>query len=58
MSRARAGGPLSTPGAATPAIETLVEAKQRDIEQAKRDWKGGRFQPVPGETESIPLPEE
>ncbi|MGA8991653.1 MAG: hypothetical protein WB500_14920, partial [Rhodoplanes sp.] len=26
-------------------------------EQAKDDWKMGRFTPVPGETESIPLPE-
>jgi Pirin C-terminal cupin domain len=28
------------------------------IEQAKRDWKEGRFPKVPGETELIPLPEE
>jgi hypothetical protein len=27
------------------------------IEQAKEDWKSGRFAPVPGETEFIPLPE-
>jgi hypothetical protein len=28
------------------------------LEQAKRDWKEGRFPKVPGETEFIPLPEE
>ena len=27
------------------------------IEQAKADWKAGRFAQVPGETEFIPLPE-
>ncbi|HBT42642.1 MAG TPA: hypothetical protein DEB21_11645, partial [Rhodospirillaceae bacterium] len=27
------------------------------IEQAKDDWKNGRFAKVPGETEFIPLPE-
>jgi len=27
------------------------------IEQAKQDWRDGRFAPVPGETEFIPLPE-
>lgn len=31
-------------------------SKER-IEQAKADWKRGRFAPVPGETEFIPLPE-
>lgn len=31
-------------------------SKER-IEQAKADWKQGRFAPVPGETEFIPLPE-
>ncbi|MBD0335146.1 MAG: pirin family protein [Cyanobacteria bacterium Co-bin13] len=28
------------------------------IEQAKRDWREGRFDPVPQESEFIPLPEE
>ena len=27
------------------------------IEQAKTDWKNGRFAPVPGDSEFIPLPE-
>jgi hypothetical protein len=27
------------------------------IEQAKADWKAGRFALVPGESEFIPLPE-
>ncbi len=26
------------------------------IEQAKQDWKAGKFEPVPQETEFIPLP--
>ena len=34
----------------------FVSSSRERIEQAKRDWKEGRFQPVPGETESIPLP--
>lgn len=33
-------------------------ASTRDrIDQAREDWKSGRFDEVPGETESIPLPE-
>lgn len=35
----------------------FVSSSRERIEQAKRDWKEGRFQPVPGETEFIPLPE-
>jgi hypothetical protein len=27
------------------------------MEQAKADWKAGRFEAVPNETEHIPLPE-
>jgi hypothetical protein len=27
------------------------------IEQAKEDWKTGKFAPVPGETEFVPLPD-
>ncbi len=35
----------------------FVSSSKARIEQAKRDWAEGRFAPVPGETESIPLPE-
>jgi redox-sensitive bicupin YhaK (pirin superfamily) len=35
----------------------FVSSSQDRIEQAKADWKAGRFAPVPGETEFIPLPE-
>ena len=35
----------------------LVSTSQERIEQAKKDWKEGRFDKVPGETEFIPLPE-
>ena len=42
---------------ATYLVELLSSSKAR-IEQAKRDWKEGRFPKVPGETEFIPLPEE
>ncbi|HVF41832.1 MAG TPA: pirin family protein [Pyrinomonadaceae bacterium] len=34
----------------------FVSSSQERIEQAKEDWKAGRFAPVPDETESIPLP--
>lgn len=34
-----------------------VASTQERIEQAKTDWKEGRFGNVPGETEFIPLPE-
>jgi redox-sensitive bicupin YhaK (pirin superfamily) len=34
----------------------FVSSSQERIEQAKEDWKAGRFAPVPEETESIPLP--
>ncbi len=36
----------------------LLSTRAERIEQAKRDWKEGRFDPVPGETEFIPLPED
>ena len=36
----------------------LLSTRPERIEQAKRDWKEGRFDPVPGETEFIPLPED
>jgi redox-sensitive bicupin YhaK (pirin superfamily) len=35
----------------------FVSSSRDRIEQAKRDWKEGRFPRVPGETEFIPLPE-
>lgn len=35
----------------------FVSSSSERIEQAKEDWKAGRFAPVPDETESIPLPE-
>jgi redox-sensitive bicupin YhaK (pirin superfamily) len=35
----------------------FVSSRLERIEQAKEDWKTGRFKLVPGETEMIPLPE-
>lgn len=35
----------------------FVSTSRERIEQAKADWASGRFPPVPGEHESIPLPE-
>jgi redox-sensitive bicupin YhaK (pirin superfamily) len=35
----------------------FVSSSSERIEQAKSDWKAGRFAPVPQETEFIPLPE-
>lgn len=35
----------------------FVSGSRERIEQAKEDWKAGRFGVVPGETEFIPLPE-
>jgi len=35
----------------------FVSSRRERIEQAKEDWKTGRFAPVPGETEFIPLPD-
>jgi redox-sensitive bicupin YhaK (pirin superfamily) len=34
----------------------FVSSSKERIEQAKEDWKAGRFAPVPQETEFIPLP--
>ncbi|HEX8560688.1 MAG TPA: pirin family protein [Pyrinomonadaceae bacterium] len=34
----------------------FVSSSPERIEQAKRDWREGRFAPVPGEAERIPLP--
>ena len=36
----------------------FVSSSPERIEQAKADWREGRFAMVPGETEFIPLPEE
>jgi len=35
----------------------FVSSSSSRIEQARRQWADGAFPPVPGETESIPLPE-
>jgi redox-sensitive bicupin YhaK (pirin superfamily) len=35
----------------------FVSSRKERIEQAKADWKAGRFEAVPGEAEFIPLPE-
>jgi redox-sensitive bicupin YhaK (pirin superfamily) len=46
-----------------PALESpryvwwnFVSSRRERIEQAAEDWRAGRFPPVPGETEFIPLP--
>ncbi len=36
----------------------LVSSRKERIEQAKADWREGRFPSVPGETEFIPLPDD
>jgi redox-sensitive bicupin YhaK (pirin superfamily) len=36
----------------------FVSSSRERMEQAKQDWKQGRFKPVPNETEFIPLPEK
>jgi redox-sensitive bicupin YhaK (pirin superfamily) len=36
----------------------FVSSSLARMERAKSDWKAGRFAPVPGETEFIPLPEK
>lgn len=36
----------------------FVSSRKERIEQAKEDWRAGRFAAVPGETEFIPLPPE
>jgi redox-sensitive bicupin YhaK (pirin superfamily) len=35
----------------------FVSSRKERIEQAKEDWRSGRFDPVPGESEFIPLPD-
>ena len=36
----------------------FVSSSKGRIEQAKQDWKAGRFGAVPGDAEFIPLPAE
>ena len=36
----------------------FVSSRPERIEQAKQDWRDGKFPEVPGETEFIPLPED
>jgi redox-sensitive bicupin YhaK (pirin superfamily) len=36
----------------------FVSSSRERIEQAKRDWRNGKFAQVPGETEFIPLPKQ
>ncbi len=36
----------------------FVSSSRERIEQAKDDWREGRFKPVPGDNEFIPLPEK
>ncbi len=36
----------------------FVSSRRERIEQAKQDWRAGRFPSVPAETELIPLPDE
>ncbi|MBS1912817.1 MAG: pirin family protein [Bacteroidetes bacterium] len=36
----------------------FVSSSRERIEQAKADWREGRFDPVPDETEFIPLPDD
>jgi hypothetical protein len=35
----------------------FVHRSRERIEQAKQDWREGRFDPVPGDDEFIPLPD-
>jgi redox-sensitive bicupin YhaK (pirin superfamily) len=35
----------------------FVSSRKERIEQAAADWKAGRFPPVPGESDFIPLPD-
>ncbi len=36
----------------------FVSSSRPRIEQAKQDWKAGRFPMVPGESEFVLMPEE
>jgi len=48
-------------GATLPGTRTIwwnfVSSDKARLDRAKADWKAGRFAQVPGETESIPLPD-
>jgi redox-sensitive bicupin YhaK (pirin superfamily) len=35
----------------------FVSSSRERIEQAKSDWRAGKFGKIPGETEFIPLPD-
>lgn len=48
------GAPLDAPRT---MFWNFVSSRKERIEQAKEDWRAGRFPMVPGETEFIPLPE-
>lgn len=37
-------------------VWNFVSTRSERIKQAQEDWKAQRFEPVPGETEFIPLP--
>lgn len=39
-------------------VWNFVSSSHERLEQAKQDWKAGRFPNVPGETEHIPLPDD
>lgn len=39
-----------------PDQDSVVSSRKERIQEAREDWKSGRFRPVPGETEFIPLP--
>ena len=50
------GGPMDGP---RHIWWNFVSSRRERIEQAKADWKAGRFAPVPGDSEEfIPLPED
>jgi len=44
-------------GRTRPRHDGVASSIER-IEQAKADWREGRFRPVPGDDEAVPLPEE
>ena len=59
--RAQEGSKIMILGGNPPSAKrhiwwNFVSSSPARIEQAKRDWKAGKFAEVPGETESIPLP--
>jgi redox-sensitive bicupin YhaK (pirin superfamily) len=35
----------------------FVSSSRERMQQAKADWRDGRFEPVPGESDFIPLPD-